>query len=401
MTPRLILADQHPLEPFLVRSQQFLCRAAAFAKTWPGPVQLWIPAPALPKGSWLSRAALSDSSLEIKFGPRIEWRLPGATIHAKALHRLWLRRHVRLLGRSGEKSLFYFRTLRHVKAVLDLLVEYRIPYAFEPHEVFFRSARKPKEIRQIEEEVLTGAKILFPITSPLSSSLQSEFRLSTSMVVSPLAHNGANLSLPIYDPAAPPRFLYVGSLHRWKGLETAFEATKGLGVDFDVVGDGGGLARTKVLCRERGYSHVRLHGSVSPDKVSQFYEPGSLCLLPLSNGEIARSFTSPLKLFEYMAAGRPIVAGDLPTTREIVKDGEHARLLPVGDVAQWRNTISDLLANRKEALRLAENARRLAGDCTWVERAKPLVKHMLPLAGNGTELTVDSKPAETQILQNP
>jgi glycosyltransferase involved in cell wall biosynthesis len=373
MDARLILADQHPLEPFLVRSQQFLCRAASFATVWPGPVELWIPGPIVPRSDCLTRAAVNDSPLMIRFGPKIQWNFGRIELHAKALHRAWLRRRVVELARSGQKGVFYFRTLRHAKAVLDLLQKLGQSYAFEPHELFYLSARKRDEFRRLEREILSNAKVLFPITSSLATRLEEEFKLAVPSAVSPLGHTGANFALEAYDPSASPHFLYIGSLHKWKGLDVAFEATKGLGVPFEIVGDGGGLARTKRFCEERGYSHVKFRGSVPPGDVIRCYKPGSICLLPLSNEEIARSFTSPLKLFEYMAAARPIIAGDLPSTREIVRNGEHAFLVAVGDANQWRVAMNDLLRDRGRALQLARNARLLAKSCTWEERAKPLI----------------------------
>jgi glycosyltransferase involved in cell wall biosynthesis len=98
--------------------------------------------------------------------------------------------------------------------------------------------------------------------------------------------------------------------------------------------------------------------------------------LPLSNEEIARSFTSPLKIFEYMAAGRPIVAGDVPSVRELMTAGEHARLVPVGDVAAWRSAMEEVISNRAAAARLATAARKLAQSATWDERARPLTEIM-------------------------
>src|SRR3954470_15519975 len=154
MDARLILADQHPLEPFLVRSQQFLCRAASFARLWPGPVELWIPGPVVPFTACRARTGMNDSPLVIRFGPKIQWNVGRIKLHAKALHRAWLRGRVLETARTGQKCVFYFRTLRHVKAVLDLLKRHELPYAFEPHEVFYLSARKQDEFRTVEREIL-------------------------------------------------------------------------------------------------------------------------------------------------------------------------------------------------------------------------------------------------------
>ncbi len=51
-------------------------------------------------------------------------------------------------------------------------------------------------------------------------------------------------------------------------------------------------------------------------------------------GDVA-TWMSPLKIFEYMAAGRPIVASDLPVLREILEDGRNALLVSPGDVDAW------------------------------------------------------------------
>jgi glycosyltransferase involved in cell wall biosynthesis len=220
---------------------------------------------------------------------------------------------------------------------------------------------------------------LFPISRALEARLREVFPQAAPMLTGPLGHTGGHFALPDYDPQAAPSLLYVGSLHKWKGLETAFEASAGLGVPFDVVGDAGGLERCQAYCQEHGFTHVNFHGQVPPEQAGKFYTPGCICLLPLSNEEIARSFTSPLKIFEYMAAGRPIVAGDVPSICELLKDGEHARLAPVGDVAGWRRALEEMLRDRATASRLARNARLLARACTWDERAKPLVDKMLTL----------------------
>ena len=56
-----------------------------------------------------------------------------------------------------------------------------------------------------------------------------------------------------------------------------------------------------------------------------------MLVLPNPASAISTHFTSPLKLFEYMAAGRAIVASDLPAIREVLRDGENALLVTPGD----------------------------------------------------------------------
>jgi len=81
-------------------------------------------------------------------------------------------------------------------------------------------------------------------------------------------------------------------------------------------------------------------------------------------------YASPVKLFEYMASGRPIVATGLPSTQEILIDGETALLVPPSDVDALAAALARLQDNPPLRARLAENARRLVFErYTWAARA--------------------------------
>ena len=78
------------------------------------------------------------------------------------------------------------------------------------------------------------------------------------------------------------------------------------------------------------------------------------------------------KFFEYMAAGRPIVASGLPAIREILRDGENAVLVPAGDPTAIAGAIQRLIDDRQLAERLATTAHREASSYTWGRRAEQL-----------------------------
>jgi len=87
---------------------------------------------------------------------------------------------------------------------------------------------------------------------------------------------------------------------------------------------------------------------------------------------VSTHFTSPLKLFEYMAAGRAIVASDLPAIREVLQHEKNALLVPPGDSEMLARSIQRLAEDRNLAMRLARQALVDVTDYTWERRASRL-----------------------------
>lgn len=92
--------------------------------------------------------------------------------------------------------------------------------------------------------------------------------------------------------------------------------------------------------------------------------------------EFSAYFTSPMKLFEYMAAGVPIVATDLPSIREVLCHGENAWLVDAGSIYSLAHGLKMLLSNVAIAQRLAENARSDVRRFTWQKRAQGILKRL-------------------------
>ena len=80
-------------------------------------------------------------------------------------------------------------------------------------------------------------------------------------------------------------------------------------------------------------------------------------------------YASPLKLFEYMASKTPIVATDLPSTGEILRDGENAVLVEPDDPKALAEGIERTLSDAELAARIGRQAREDVRQYTWGERA--------------------------------
>ena len=117
-------------------------------------------------------------------------------------------------------------------------------------------------------------------------------------------------------------------------------------------------------------AHVRYAGR-SLDVPLAALDVGTMPYPPA--GELPTGFAqamSPLKLFEYMAAGVPIVASDLPALREILSDGNNALLTPPGDPQALATAIRSLLESPARREAIARRARSDVAGHSWETRAR-------------------------------
>jgi glycosyltransferase involved in cell wall biosynthesis len=111
---------------------------------------------------------------------------------------------------------------------------------------------------------------------------------------------------------------------------------------------------------------------VPPSEVAARLIRATMLVLPNPPSIISERYTSPLKLFEYLSIGRPIIASDLPAFREVLTDGVSARLVRAGDPAALADAMTRVAADPALAERLAAGALALAPSYTWDRRAERL-----------------------------
>jgi glycosyltransferase involved in cell wall biosynthesis len=303
--------------------------------------------------------------------------------------RLFYRAACRLVGELDGIDGILVRNLKLAEALLEL--PKRPPLVFETHEVFARTfaedrpqpawkdRRKLAALRRREGGVYARSDGIAALTQWLLDDLREEYGVATPGVVVPdgvdLAAAQAVAAKPAWSD--PPELLYLGSLHPWKGVGRLIEAMPGI-ADACLVVAGGPPARIAELERQAAAlgvaGRVRFLGSVPPERRFQAIADADVCLLPLTDTSIGSRYTSPLKLFEYMAAGKPIVAADVPALRSVITDGVDGVLAPVNDEHGLAAAINGLLADPAGALALGAAARRRAGNFAWTARAHTLQK---------------------------
>jgi glycosyltransferase involved in cell wall biosynthesis len=165
---------------------------------------------------------------------------------------------------------------------------------------------------------------------------------------------------------------YTGHLFEWKGVYVLVDAALHLS-DVLILIVGGMVEdqeRLRAYITEQSIENVRLIGHVPPTEVSRFLYVADVLVLPNSGREpMSREYTSPLKLFEYMASGTPIVATDLPAAREIMRNGENAVLVAPDSAEALAQGIEQVLRAPEQSWQLAARARKDVTAFVWERRA--------------------------------
>lgn len=146
---------------------------------------------------------------------------------------------------------------------------------------------------------------------------------------------------------------YVGSFHPGKGLEVILPlAERCRDVDFQIFGGTPELVR-RYSQASVATPNLKWHGYIPPAGMASRFNSFQIALLPnqpvvtIANRDDIGRYTSPMKLFEYMAAGKAIVASDLPVLREVLTDRVNALLVPHDDTQAWGRAVQ-LLKNDTE-----------------------------------------------------
>ncbi len=158
---------------------------------------------------------------------------------------------------------------------------------------------------------------------------------------------------------------YVGHLYRGKGIKLILDLAREVpSTNFHVVG---GTNEDLETWRSRAEEvpNIKFHGHVPPARVGEYLASFDVVLAPYqrevhgAGGSTDLSkWMSPLKIFEYMSAGKPIVCSDLPVLREVLTDGENALLCDPDNVAEWVEALRKLSSDDELRMTLISNAKR-------------------------------------------
>lgn len=256
---------------------------------------------------------------------------------------------------------------------IPLLLEVNSPLAQERAE--FGALRLRRIARGAERFVWRSADRVLPVTAVLGAMVaQAQVRPERIIVVP----NGIDIDAFPATLAAQQRegaevvLGFVGFVRAWHGLDAVLRAmaaaTDGPRWRLDIVGEGPAREDLAALAMQLGIAErVRFAGLAARAEI-----PARIAAFDIALQPACVPYASPLKVFEYMAAGRAIVAPDQPNIREVLAHDHTALLFPPGDAAALCAAVSRLAGDPALRARLGAAARTEAirRDFTWAGNAR-------------------------------
>jgi len=187
-----------------------------------------------------------------------------------------------------------------------------------------------------------------------------------------------------------PVVIWVGGFYPWHDLDLLLESFAQVlqrrpDTKLVLVGDGPSRQSfAQKVEKNRLQQAVIMTGAIAHADVPAMLSIADIAVVPSAPVSASHGGTgTPLKLFEYMAAGKPIVATAIDHASEVIRDGYNGLLVRSGDANRFAETILTLLNNPSECVRLGQNAQRQAVELySWEEYTRRLVKIYDNVLGN-------------------
>jgi glycosyltransferase involved in cell wall biosynthesis len=243
------------------------------------------------------------------------------------------------------------------------------------------STHEAARLNAVERFVFQRAGQVVAITSELRRLIsERHHRAPAGIAVIP---DGTSIEASVNSHRSPTSAVYyIGQLYPWKGVDALLHAAAAdPEAQYVIVGgteeEGTcepDIERLKALAVQLNVAdRVRFTGWVPYREVPELLRDAAVTVIPLPDSVFGRYFTSPLKLFDYMAAGVPIVASDLPSLRDVLQHESNALLVPPGDHLALADAVKRLRIDASLAQRLAKQAQDDVRQYSWDARAARLL----------------------------
>lgn len=305
------------------------------------------------------------------------------------------------LGLAARSYIIYERYFLFsiTACVVARLRDCRLIYEINDSSFLERRVRKLVLVglaRAIERWVLTRADLVVAVSASMASTLEKLVGVNPrKILVLPNAVESAAVVESIQPATGSGSgevvVGFVGLFVPWHGLDLLLDAMAdliGTGAKARILLVGDGPVRFEVERRaaQLGLTdRITVTGTVPHSEVPAWIDRMDVAVLPDSN-----DYGSPMKIFEYMARGRAVVAPDYGPVLEVLRDGSNGVIFPRRDSAALRNALAKLIGNPELRLRLGENAREyVLHHHTWDRKAEMFENAVTSIADRTSSSNAD------------
>lgn len=277
---------------------------------------------------------------------------------------------------TQNKKKFGYKTLFEVNGLSSIELKYHYP------------GMDAALLAKIKEQELSTLHLSDAIICPSNvtrdyiASLGLDRKLVTTIPNGVSPSDFSVTPLPVRD-GREPVLLYIGTLADWQGLDIVIKALPKIleqqPVKLRILGRGRSRQR-KMLAkqiRKLGLEdHVIVQPAVPHHEIPAVISSADICVAPLGlNDRNVTQGACPIKVLEYMAAGRPLLASNMPIVRELVREDVDGLLFSPNDPADLAYQANQLLKDMDLSKRLADSAAGYVREkFTWHESQKKLLK---------------------------
>lgn len=305
--------------------------------------------------------------------------LPGPRMQFGKIRVNWFDAQALWYAQMCKPSLIYTRSLTFAAA----LVNKDLPTIVECHEYeLFRDRGDLAVLMQVAHSPLLRSIV---VISANLKRLYVEYGLPEEKIF--VAHDGVNEQFFLENhtpstisrqtlniPKDQPIICYTGKLTADRGISLLLEAAKAIPQAFFLLVGGrqSELEFWQAQIDADRIDNVRLVGFVPPFEVVHYLRLSDVLVAPYTTKIPTINAASPLKVFEYLATGKPSVISDLQTVREVVVDGFDSILVKPDSVESLIDGLNRAL--QSESRQLGQNARQTARRYTWQARAEHILE---------------------------
>jgi len=295
-------------------------------------------------------------------------------------------KHIRDSASKNTRILVYSRNLKHMALLIrSLQGNNHIQFAFEPHQILSQNLcrdskfKDAEKIRKLERTVLENVDYLVPITKTLNNEIDLIFNdVTKNRAVLPVGvaekFFSKNQSLSKYD------LIYSGNFSEWKGIDTLLDSLAlackirpKLSVIFT------GAYPEQKLHYEKKITQLGLDHNINfidrtPHKeMPIIMQKANIGVVSASYQGDGLLYTSPLKLYEYLASGLAVVAPRIPSLMSMIPENLIHWAIPE-DASSLSCAILTSLESAEH--NPANDGVEYAKNFTWAKRAKALVDQL-------------------------